>query len=485
MSKESIQGLEPKLFWEHFYNISQIPRCSKEEEKIREHIINFAKENGIEYKEDTCGNIVLKKGATPGYENKPIAVLQGHMDMVCEKNQGKDHDFSKDPITLIKDGDWMRADDTTLGSDNAIALAAAMAIMVDDSIEHGPLEALFTVDEETGLTGANELDPTLLEGKILLNIDSEEEGALYIGCAGGKDTEGFMDINWENTPAGYTPTLIRLNGLRGGHSGLDIAEGRGNAIVLGNRFLWNLNQNIEFRIFDIEGGSKHNAIPREFFIKTVVKNEDIETLKKAAAEFKKTLLNEMGDIEPKIKMSVEALDSTPEKVFTKDFSAKLFNLLYSMPHGVKTMSRAVIGLVETSTNLAIIKVEDNEISILTSQRSSVMSARDDMSDKVSATLIASGARAVQGNGYPAWEPNPDSALLKKCQEVYKKLTGKDAEVKAIHAGLECGIIGDKFAGMDMISFGPDIEGAHSPEERVNIKSWERVWTFLLELLKSL
>ena len=291
MSKESIQGLEPKLFWEHFYNISQIPRCSKEEEKIREHIINFAKENGIEYKEDTCGNIVLKKGATPGYENKPIAVLQGHMDMVCEKNQGKDHDFSKDPITLIKDGDWMRADDTTLGADNAIALAAAMAIMVDDSIEHGPLEALFTVDEETGLTGANELDPTLLEGKILLNIDSEEEGALYIGCAGGKDTEGFMDINWENTPAGYTPTLIRLNGLRGGHSGLDIAEGRGNAIVLGNRFLWNLNQNIEFRIFDIEGGSKHNAIPREFFIKTVVKNEDIETLKKAAAEFEKTLLN--------------------------------------------------------------------------------------------------------------------------------------------------------------------------------------------------
>ncbi|MCK5076462.1 MAG: beta-Ala-His dipeptidase, partial [Calditrichia bacterium] len=337
----------------------------------------------------------------------------------------------------------------------------------------------------TGLTGANELDPSMLEGKILLNIDSEEEGALYIGCAGGKDTEGFMDVEWENAPAGYSPVLVKLNGLRGGHSGLDIAEGRGNAIVLGNRFLWNLSSKADFYLFDIDGGSKHNAIPREFDMKLMVKNADLDNVKKMADEYQNIFLGELGDIEPKIKMAVQTLDSTPGKVFSKKSSIQLFNLLYSMPHGVKTMSRAVPGLVETSTNLAIIKIEKDEVSILTSQRSSVMSSRDDMADKVSATLVASGARAVQGNGYPAWEPNPDSALLAKCKEVYKNFEGKEPVVKAIHAGLECGIIGDKFEGMDMISFGPDIQGAHSPEERVNIKSWERVWSFLLKLLKDI
>ncbi len=485
MSKDAIKGLEPKLFWEHFYNISQIPRCSKHEEKVREYVISFAKEKGLEYKEDAVGNIVIKKAATPGYEDKPIAVLQGHLDMVCEKNQGTEHDFSKDPITLVRDGDWMTADGTTLGADNGVAVAAALAIMEDDSIEHGPLEALFTIDEETGLTGATELDPTMLEGKILLNIDSEEEGALYIGCAGGKDTEGFMTIDWEAAPSGYTPVKVTVNGLKGGHSGLDIIEGRGNAVILGNRFLFNLNKNADFRLFNLEGGSKHNAIPREFFAQLMIKNEDMEKLENAALTYKKIYLNELGDIEPDLNITVEKLTATPDKVFTKSFTDNLMNLIYAIPHGVISMSRAVEGLVETSTNMAVIKMQDDELFILTSQRSSVMSARDDIADKVSAVLTLGGARAVQGNGYPAWQPNKDSALLKKCKDVHLKVVGKEAEVKAIHAGLECGIIGDKFEGMDMISFGPDILGAHSPEERVNIKSWERVWNFLLELLKNL
>jgi dipeptidase D len=484
MSKQAIEGLEPKLVWEFFYEISRIPRCSKHEGKIREYVIQFAKERGLEYKVDSVGNVVIRKPATPGMENKPGVVIQGHLDMVCEKNKDTDHDFSKDPIKLVRDGEWMRADGTTLGADNGIGVAMALAALADENLEHGPLEALFTIDEETGLTGATELDPTMLEGRILLNIDSEELGALYIGCAGGKDTEGFLPIEWEDANASSKNVMVKITGLKGGHSGLNIHEGRGNAIKLGTRFLYKLNQQFDVRLFDVEGGSKHNAIPREFFAKFQVKESELNAIRNLAGEYQTMFLNELGDIEPDLKVEVEEISEAPSKVFSKAMQTKLIQLLYALPHGVISMSRAVEGLVQTSTNLAVVKTENDQIAILTSQRSSLMSERDDLADRHTAIFQLAGANAVQGGGYPAWTPNPNSPLLQLCKEVHQKLNGEEPEVKAIHAGLECGIIGDKFPGMDMISFGPTIEGAHSPDERVKIQDVEVIWNFVKEILKS-
>ncbi|GAB4169018.1 MAG: aminoacyl-histidine dipeptidase [Calditrichia bacterium] len=484
MSRDVIENLEPKLVWHYFYEISQIPRCSRNEEKVREYVLNFAKEHGLEYKLDSVGNVAIKKPATPGMENKPGVVIQGHLDMVCEKNAGTEHDFSKDPIKLKVEGEWLTADGTTLGADNGIAIAMALAAMADENLQHGPLEALFTIDEETGLTGATELASDMVDGRILLNIDSEELGALYIGCAGGKDTEGFLPIEWTGTPSGYKAVQLAVTGLKGGHSGLNIHEGRGNAIRLATRVLYNANKSLDFHVYHAEGGSKHNAIPREAFVKLVVKESDLGALKELAATFENIFKGEISDIEPDLKVSVEEIDENPAQVFSKNTQTKMIQMLYALPHGVMEMSRAVPGLVETSTNLAVLTTQEKQISVLTSQRSSVMSARDDIADRVTAIFEAVGAEAHQGGGYPAWTPNPDSPLLKLCKDVYKKLSGKEPEVKAIHAGLECGIIGDKFEGMDMISFGPDIQGAHSPDEKVKIKDVEIIWNFLKEILQS-
>lgn len=484
MSRQAIEGLEPKLVWRYFYEISQIPRCSKHEDMVRDYVINFAKRKGLEYKLDAAGNVVIKKPATKGMENKPGVVLQGHLDMVCEKNADTVHDFSKDPIELVRDGEWIRAKGTTLGADNGIAIAMALAALDDETLEHGPMEALFTIDEETGLTGATELDPTLVEGRILLNIDSEEIGALYIGCAGGKDTEGFLPVEWESLPAGMTALQLQVKGLKGGHSGLNIHEGRGNAIKLGTRILFAMLEKFDFRIVSLEGGSKHNAIPREFFVTVAVPSSATDGMKKLANEFREIFLNELGDIEPEIKVEVLPVTNSPQRVFNQATTRRVVQLLYALPHGVISMSRAVPGLVQTSTNLAVVKLENEKVAILTSQRSSIMSELHDIATRHTAIFQLAGAEVRQGTGYPAWTPNPKSPLLKLCKEVYGRILGKEPEVKAIHAGLECGIIGDKFKGMDMISFGPTIHGAHSPDERVNIKDVEIVWNFLKEVLKS-
>jgi dipeptidase D len=477
-----IEGLEPKLAWQHFYEISQIPRGSGDEEAVGKYIISVAKRNNLEYEKDDLGNIIVKKPATAGKEDSTGTVIQGHTDMVCEKNNDTVHDFTKDPIKLIQDGEWMKADGTTLGADNGIGVCFALAVMEDNSIEHPPMEFLFTVDEETGLTGATELKSDFVKGKILINLDSEEEGAFYIGCAGGQHTILRKTTELIQPESGYAFFTVKIGGLRGGHSGLNIHEGFGNSIKLLSRFLYNLSDTAEFQLASFKGGSKHNAIPRE--AEAVIAIKDSNKLKELAKEFDGIYKNELqfSDKDVFLELSETA---AAEKVFTEDYKKTLIRLLYSIPHGVTEMSQAVEGLVETSTNMAIIESKEDSLELLTSQRSSLASAIKDIAGKVRSIGELAGFEIEEGGGYPAWEPNPDSALLKFATDAYKETTGQEAEVKAIHAGLECGIIGEKYDGMDMISFGPTIEGAHSPDERVHMQSVKNCWDFLVELLKKI
>ncbi len=481
--KSAIEGLEPKLVWEHFYNISQIPRGSGNETAIGEYIVSIAEKNNLPYKKDEYGNIIVSQPATPGYENKPTVIIQGHTDIVCEKNNDTEHDFEKDPIKLVRDGEWMKADGTTLGSDNGIGVACGLAIMDGDSIEHPPMEFLFTIDEETGLTGAEGLTTDFVDGRIMLNLDSEEEGALYIGCAGGKHTILRRKIDWENAPAGLTAMQVKIGGLSGGHSGLNINQGLGNSIKLISRFLFNLKDKMNYRLVGINAGNKHNAIPREAAATILIPANDENMLTNFAKEKDTIYKNELQFVDKSVFITVESTDAV-EKVFSKELQTDIINVLYSMPHGVMAMSHAIDGLVETSTNMAIVETKTDQVEMLTSQRSSVASSIIDIADKVKAVGELGAFEVEQGGGYPAWQPNPDSSILKLAEKTYAEKFGKKAKVKAIHAGLECGLIGEKYPGMDMLSFGPTIEGAHSPDERVNIDDVKKIWDFLLELLKK-
>ncbi|MEJ2052996.1 MAG: aminoacyl-histidine dipeptidase [Calditrichaceae bacterium] len=482
--KSEILQLKPSLVWKYFYELNQIPRCSGNEEAAGQYVMSVAKKLNLQSKKDNVGNILISMPASKGMEDRPIAVVQGHLDMVCEKNKGTEHDFSKDPIKmLVKDG-WVTADGTTLGSDNGIAVAMALAIMEDESVVHPPMEFLFTVDEETGLTGATELKGDFLKGKILLNIDSEEEGALYIGCAGGQHTILRKDIEWTHRHDDHKTFLLKVSGLRGGHSGLNIHEEFGNAIKLLSRVLYALKDEFHYHLAKIEGGSKHNAIPREAEAVIDVPENDISTLKKVSADFDKIFKEELRFVDADVTVSIEE-QPAPKQVFSTDFRDQLVGVIYAMPHGVISMSHAIEGLVETSTNMAVIDTREDRIEMLTSQRSSVASAVSDIADKIKALGELGEFEIEQGGGYPAWEPNPDSKLLKVCKDIYKNKYGQEPAVKAIHAGLECGIIGEKYDGMDMISFGPDIEGAHSPDERIRIESVEHIWDYLQEILREL
>ncbi len=482
--KEEILALEPKLVWKNFYAIGQIPRCSKHEEKIRQFLIDFAKDHGLEWKTDDVGNVLIRKPATPGMENRPTVVIQGHMDMVCEKNKDTQHDFSKDPIKMkIEDG-WVTAEGTTLGADNGIALAMALALIEDETVQHPPLEFLFTVDEETGLTGATALKNDMLTGRYLLNIDSEEETTLFIGCAGGQNTELSKPIEWQDTPSGSKAFLLKVTGLRGGHSGLNINEGFGNAIKLLARVLYNLSQEADYHLAYISGGSAHNAIPREAEALITIPDDKETALKDFAKKYETIFREELKFVDKDVTVKVED-HFPPKQVFTPEFRQIVVNTLYAMPHGVLAMSHVVEGLVETSTNLATVHTDEDKVQILTSQRSSIASSIIDSSDKVKALGELGKFDVVQNDGYPAWQPNPDSKLLHICKEIYTKTFGKEPEVTAIHAGLECGIIGEKYDGMDMISFGPDILGAHSPDEKIRIESVQHVWNYLLDILKTI
>jgi dipeptidase D len=483
MSIEII-NLEPKPLWKNFYKLTQIPRPSKKEEKIIDFMKKFGKELGLETKVDEVGNVIIRKHATPGMEKVKGVVLQGHLDMVPQKNSDKTHDFEKDPIDARIDEEWVKANGTTLGADNGMGVAAAMTVLESKDLVHGPLEAIFTIDEETGMTGAFGLKPNVLKGEILMNLDSEDEGELYVGCAGGTNASIKFAYKEEKTPADTVIYQVFIKGLKGGHSGLDINLGRGNANKLLNRFLKTATEKLHIRIAGFEGGNLRNAIPREAFaVIAVAKAKDKafnQLLKETEAIFK----NEFSGAEPDLVLNAETAVA-PKFVMDENTQKAFLNAVYACPNGVIRMSDSVDGLVETSTNLSTIKMANKQIEIFCLMRSSVDSAKDDLGEMIKSLFTLAGAKEILFDGtYPGWKPNMKSAILKTMQEVYRQLYNKTPEIKAIHAGLECGLLGGTYPKMDMISFGPTIRHPHSPDEKVNIASVEKFWRFLTETLKN-
>jgi dipeptidase D len=469
-----------------FEAISAIPRCSKHEEKICAFLLEWAGKHGLEAKKDKVGNVLIKVPATPGYERSGAVVIQGHMDMVCEKTADSAHDFAKDPIRFVYDGDWLKADHTTLGADNGIALAMAMTLALDEKAVHPPLELLFTVDEETGLTGANALQGDFIEGKILLNVDSEDEGVFTVGCAGGRDTRISLPLHYEDAPAGFVMARLKAGGMTGGHSGVNINEERANAIRVLVRTLMQIKSEFDLRLADISGGTAHNAIPRDAWADIFIPRDSFKAIEKIAADLEEIFKREFKKTDPSLKISVELqLETMGKRPLTVADSAKICDLIIALPHGVAAMSTEMKGLVETSNNLANVKIASSKMDIVTSQRSSVMSRLHALTLRIEAIARLAGAQAVSGGGYPSWQPNLQSPLLARCKDVYRKLFGREPHVEAIHAGLECGIIGDKKAGMDMISFGPTLKNPHSPDEKIHVESIGKIWDFMAELLKSL
>jgi len=478
-----LDGLKPEFLWKNFEEFLKIPHCSGNEKAIGDYIISVAKKLNLKWKRDNVGNIVVSKKASPGLENSEGIILQGHMDMVCEKNSDVDHDFTKDSIEAELKGDWLYAKGTTLGADNGIGCCTALAIMKDDSLIHPPLEFLFTVDEETGLTGATKIQPGFLKGKKLLNLDSEDEGEFTIGCAGGADSEIFFPLKREKSEG--ESLRVKISGLCGGHSGIDINLGRGNAIKLLARILWQSSKDVHFRLVSIEGGNLRNAIPREAWADVIIDKSDKNSLSRILQKSFSKIKNEYKSVEKEAVLSIEKLSELIDNPLTDDTQKALINLLFALPHGVIAMHPEIKGLIETSTNLAVTHTLKEKAQIICSTRSSVASALEATRNSIAALSELVGAEINQEEGYPGWTPNLDSPLLKTLKKVYKDLFHQEAKVGAVHAGLECGIIGEKFSGMDMISFGPTIEHPHSPGERVNICSVEKFWKFLTTLIKEL
>lgn len=482
-SLQTIQGIAPAGLWQRFYEISRIPRPSKKEERITAHFEQLFNKLGIKYAKDKVGNLVARVPATKGYKNAPIVILQGHSDMVCEKNRGTAHDFDRDPIELLRDGNWIRANGTTLGADNGIGVAAALALLDDPSAEHGRLEILITVDEETGLTGANQLSGKMLKGRLLLNLDSEEEGVFYIGCAGGMDTAGAFRVQTAPVPPGnHAAFALRVSGLTGGHSGSEIHTGRANALKLLARALHALLP-LGAGLTNVQGGSKRNAIPREAEATIVLPAAAVEKARAIVATLETAFQNEFKVTDPNTRLTLEPAP-TPAAVYAKSLAKKLVDTMLALPHGVIRMSADIEGLVETSTNLATVVSDDKTIVVGTNQRSSAESAKQYIAASVAAGLRLGGAKVSHTDGYPGWQPNLQSDLLRICKDVFARMEGRKPEIKAIHAGLECGILGGKYPGMDMISFGPTITGAHSPDERVHIPAVASFYALLKEVLKA-
>ncbi|PVX49936.1 dipeptidase D [Balneicella halophila] len=478
-------NLEPKILFDYFHQICQIPRPSKKEEKIIQYLIEFGKKHNIETQKDSIGNVIMRKPATKGYEDLTPVVLQSHVDMVCEKNEGTEHDFDKDPISTYVDGEWVKAKGTTLGADNGIGVAAQLAVLASEDIAHGPIECLFTVDEETGLTGAFHLEPNILKGEILLNLDSEDDGEAFIGCAGGIDTVARFPLKTTTVDeTKYFPIKIEVTGLLGGHSGDDIDKGRGNAIKLLGRFLWEINQKYDIEIVSFKGGNLRNAIAREAEAIVLCNNEFKEDIRAAFNVYSVEQEKLWKKTEPKIHFELGSTKMNTT-VWDKELKNTLLHTIYACPYGVFSMSQSIEGMVETSTNLAAIKQEDNEIIITTSQRSEVDSQKFNMAQMVSSVFHLAGADVKHSDGYPGWTPNPDSPIMEVAVESYKRLFGKDLVVRSIHAGLECGLFLEKYPHWDMISIGPDIKGAHSPDERLHIESTQKFWKHLLDMLVHL
>lgn len=481
---EAVSGLEPHLLWKYFAAISAIPRPSKSEAAVARYVIDTAQRHGCTVDRDAVGNLLIRKGASAGRESAPSICLQGHLDMVTEKNGDTTHDFNKDPIRLQRDGSHIKASGTTLGADNGIAVATSLALIEDQSVQHGPLEFLLTIDEETGLTGARNLDPQLVQSRILLNLDSEEEGALYVGCSGGRDTNGIWKLAWDKAPARSLIVRINVKGLRGGHSGLDIDKQRGNAIKIAARAAHMLTTK-GARVAGFNGGNKRNAIPREaevtLYLPQVQWDESLHLIQK----FEETIQSELSASDPGVKVALVTVKTRRGKVWARALQNKILASIAAMPHGVLKMSADIKGLVQTSSNLGVIRSTRNDVTISTTQRSSVTSENADAAYSAAACLQLGGAKVESGIGYPGWKPNLQSPVLELAQATFKDLYKRDAAVKAIHAGLECGIIGEKIPGIDMVSFGPTIENAHSPDESVEIASVDHFYRYLLRILDRL
>jgi dipeptidase D len=477
-----LDSLEPKALWSYFLELSKIPRGSKVEAEAAAWVADQAKALGCEVERDEVGNVIIRKKATPGKEGRPTVCLQAHVDMVCEQNEGTNHDFSKDPIQVWKDGDLLRAKGTTLGADNGIGVAAAMAVLASKDLAHGPIEALITIDEETGLTGANGLQPGRLKAKFLLNLDSEEEGFLTIGCAGGEDTIATRKLTRVAPPAGARAYRLKVFGLKGGHSGIDINAGRGNAIRLLAQVLFAMQKEFGIALASIRGGNKRNAIPREASAMIFLDPAREQAFKATLALHEAHWRAALGAFDPGLHLSLEAGEGT-QALAAADVQA-LLGLLLATPHGVEAISPDIPGLVQTSTNMGVIETRDGELEVNMLTRSSIDASKSALSQRIAAVCGAAGFESHTTGGYPGWKPEPKASLVQIVQDVNQKVFGKPLEVMAIHAGLECGLIGEKYPGMEMVSFGPNMWDVHTPDEHVSVPSVANFWILLKAVLEA-
>lgn len=478
-----IKDLAPKNVWSIFDEITKVPRPSKKEDKIRKWLVDFAAKHSLECEVDETGNVIMRKPATPGRENHPVVTIQGHMDMVCEKVKGVEIDFDNDPIQTVIDGEWLRAKGTTLGADDGLGVALGLAALTDDSFEHGPMEALFTYDEETGMTGANNLKAGVLKGKILINLDSEEDNLLYIGCAGGQDTMATFRYAAIPAPANLFYARISVEGLKGGHSGGQIHEGHANALKLLARFL--AAQPDTTVLSDFHGGDKHNAIPREAEALIGIPMSRKDAVVAELNRFAACVEEEYRNVEDGVKFIIQTAD-TPQTVIEQGVADKLLKSVIACPHGVYAMSHTMENLVQTSTNLASVKMNrPGFIDVATSQRSNIESQKAEIALMVKTVFELAGAEVRQSDGYPGWNPNPAAPIVKICSDVYEELFHEKAEILAIHAGLECGLFLTKYPDVDMISFGPTLKDVHTPEERCLIASVPKMWLYLKTVLSRI
>ena len=479
----SVRNLEPKALWNHFADLNAVPRPSKKEEQVIQFMVDFGKQLGLETRLDRIQNVVIKKPATVGMENRTTLILQSHLDMVHQKNEETVFDFNSQGIEMLVDGDWVKANGTTLGADNGIGVAAIMALLASTDIQHPALEAMFTIDEETGMTGAKELDGSLYSGKILLNLDTEDDDELSIGCAGGIDTNTSYKYNQVAVNKDFKKLKIAIKGLLGGHSGMDIDKGRGNANKLLTRLLYQLSSLFEIQLISFDGGSLRNAIPREANCVIAINSELSAKINEKIQELGAVLVNEYKSIEPNFKLNTESISTEELAMDSADFQ-KIINTLHGVQNGVFRMSPEIKDLVEASSSLARVIIKDGEFITQSLQRSSVETSKDDVANTIRAAFENMGASVVQSGDYPGWQPNPSSPIVSLMADLYKEMFHESPHIKACHAGLECGILGKHLPNVDMVSFGPNIRAAHSPDEKVQISSVQKFWRYLLATIES-
>ncbi len=479
----ALLGLEPKEIWKHFDALAKIPRASTKEATVGEYVLAQAGQLALEVMQDRVGNLVVRKPAHAGREAAPMTILQGHLDMVCEKNEGTTHNFDTDPIQITRDGDWLRAEGTTLGADNGVGVSAALAVMESKDINHGPLELVFTIDEESGLTGASQFPAGMLKSRYFLNLDSEEIGTICIGCAGGIKTTGRRKVS-VRVPSSNAAWRVKVSGLKGGHSGVDIHLGRGNALRILGGILQNVIGTLAAEISDIQGGSAQNAIPREASATVVLEERKEGELRSLIAKAESDCKADLGSFDPGLTVSFEKI-TAQEKVLNPPDAKRIADLLVSLPHGVLAMSPDVAGLTQNSTNLATVTTKGRQVEIVTSQRSALESSKWAAAQMVATVFRFAGFKVENTGSYPGWKPDPNSDIVLKLQAVHEKTFGQPAKLLAMHAGLECGVIGEKYPGMQMASFGPTIIDVHSPNERVQISTVEDFWKYLRAVLEKI